>query len=56
MKEQIQTLLTQSLETLVTNGVLTEAPDNIRIDHSKDKAQGDFASNIAMMLSKQAKC
>jgi arginyl-tRNA synthetase len=56
MKEQIQTLLTQSLETLVTNGVLTEVPDNVRIDHSKDKAQGDFASNIAMMLSKQAKC
>jgi len=56
MKEQIQTLLTQSLEALVTNGVLTEVPDNIRIDHSKDKAQGDFASNIAMMLSKQAKC
>jgi len=56
MKEKIQTLLTQSLETLVTNGALTEVPDNIRIDHSKDKAQGDFASNIAMMLSKQAKC
>ena len=56
MKEQIQTLLTQSLEVLVTNGVLTEVPDNIRIDHSKDKTQGDFASNIAMMLSKQAKC
>lgn len=56
MKEQIQTLLTQSLEVLVTNDVLTEVPDNIRIDHSKDKTQGDFASNIAMMLSKQAKC
>jgi len=56
MKEKIQTLLIQSLETLVTNGVLTEVPDNIRIDHSKDKTQGDFASNIAMMLSKQAKC
>jgi len=42
MKEQIQTLLTQSLEALVVNGVLTEVPDNIRIDHSKDKTQGDF--------------
>jgi arginyl-tRNA synthetase len=31
-------------------------PDNIRIDHSKDKTQGDFASNIALVLSKQAKC
>jgi arginyl-tRNA synthetase len=56
MKEQIQILLTQSLEVLVANDVLSEIPTNIRIDHSKDKVQGDFASNIAMMLSKQAKC
>ena len=56
MKEQIQILLIQSLEVLVASGVLSEVPANIRIDHSKDKAQGDFASNIAMMLSKQAKC
>ncbi len=56
MKEQLQILLTQSLEALVATGVIVEVPDNIRIDHSKDKAQGDFASNIAMMLAKQAKC
>lgn len=56
MKEQLQTLLAQSLEALVANSVLSEVPENIRIDHSKDKAQGDFASNIAMVLSKQAKC
>ncbi|HIM58622.1 MAG TPA: arginine--tRNA ligase [Gammaproteobacteria bacterium] len=56
MKEQLQTLLTQSLEILVANNVLTEAPANIRIDHSKDKTQGDFASNIALILSKQAQC
>ena len=56
MKEQLQTLLTQSLEALVASNALVEVPDNIRIDHSKDKAQGDFASNIAMVLSKQAKC
>ncbi len=56
MKEQLQALLTQSLEKLLTDGVLSELPDNIRIDHSKDKSQGDFASNIAMVLSKQAGC
>jgi len=56
MKEQLQTLLTQSLEALVASSVLSEVPGNIRIDHSKDKTQGDFASNIAMVLSKQAKC
>ena len=56
MKEQLQALLEQSLASLVVDGVLSEVPDNIRIDHSKDKTQGDFASNIALVLSKQAKC
>ncbi len=36
--------------------VLESVPENIRLDHSKDKTQGDFASNIAMILSKQAGC
>ncbi len=56
MKEQLHALLEQSLASLVVDGVLSEVPDNIRIDHSKDKTQGDFASNIALVLSKQAKC
>ena len=56
MKEQLQILLKQSLQTLVDKDVLATLPDSIRIDHSKDKSQGDFASNIALVLSKQAKC
>ena len=56
MKQQLQQLLTQALQALISDGVLDNAPDSIRIDHSKDKSQGDFASNIAMVLSKQAKC
>ncbi|MDC9727551.1 MAG: arginine--tRNA ligase [Candidatus Thioglobus sp.] len=56
MNKQLQQLITQALSVLVENGVLVSIPDNIRIDHSKDKSQGDFASNIAMVLSKQAKC
>jgi len=56
MKEQLQQLIKQSLDSLVADGVLEVVPDNIRIDHSKDKSQGDFASNIAMVLAKQAKC
>ncbi|MBA5248857.1 MAG: arginine--tRNA ligase, partial [Gammaproteobacteria bacterium] len=56
MKKQLQTLLKQALDILVKDGVLACVPDNIRIDHSKDKTQGDFATNIAMVLSKQAKC
>ena len=56
MKQQLQELLTQAIQSLISDGVLESLPDTIRIDHSKDKAQGDFASNIAMVLSKQAKC
>ncbi|MBC8493274.1 MAG: arginine--tRNA ligase [Candidatus Thioglobus sp.] len=56
MKQALQALLIQALQALINKGVLESVPDNIRIDHSKDKSQGDFASNIAMVLSKQAKC
>ncbi|HIG88688.1 MAG TPA: arginine--tRNA ligase, partial [Candidatus Thioglobus sp.] len=56
MKEQLQTLLKQSLEALVSENILSEVPKSIRLDHSKDKTHGDFASNIALVLSKQAKC
>jgi arginyl-tRNA synthetase len=55
-KEQLQVLLMESLVSLKTQGMLEKIPENIRLDHSKDKTQGDFASNIAMMLSKQAGC
>lgn len=55
MKQQLHTLLQQSLASLVADGTLNEVPENIRIDHAKDKNQGDFASNIAMVLSKQVK-
>ncbi|MBE8189907.1 MAG: arginine--tRNA ligase [Candidatus Thioglobus sp.] len=58
MKQLLQQLLQQSLEQLVAAGVLENVAenviDNIRIDHAKDKSQGDFASNIAMVLSGQS--
>ncbi len=58
MKQLLQQLLQQSLEQLVAAGVLESvaenAINNLRIDHAKDKSQGDFASNIAMVLSGQS--
>lgn len=54
MKTQLQQLLQQSLAKLVADGTLENVPENIRIDHSKDKIQGDFASNIAMVLAKKS--
>ncbi|VVH67053.1 hypothetical protein BSPLISOX_2135, partial [uncultured Gammaproteobacteria bacterium] len=44
-KEQLQVLLMESLVSLKTQGMLEKIPENIRLDHSKDKTQGDFASN-----------
>lgn len=56
MKEQLQVLLKQALTSLTNKGVLKSTPKNIRIDHSKYNTQGNFSSNIATVLSKQAKC
>lgn len=56
MKQRLHKLLKQALNSLVDKGMLESVPEHIRIDHSKDKTQGDFATNIAMVLSKQAKC
>lgn len=56
MKTQLQQLIIKSLSALVAEGVLESVPQTVRLNHSKDKTQGDFATNIAMVLSKQAKC
>ncbi len=56
MKTKLKQLIINSLNTLVADGVLKSVPENIRLDHAKDDTQGDFATNIAMLLSKQAKC
>ncbi len=53
MKEQISSLLKASIKAL---DVKAEIPagllNNLRVDRSKDKAHGDFATNIALVLSK----
>lgn len=56
MKEELKILINKSLQSLLDEGVIIEIPESVRIDHSKDKTQGDFATNIALTLSKQAKC
>jgi len=56
MKEQLQKLLISSLENLRSEGVIDEIPAQIRLDHTKDKTHGDYASNVALMLAKKAKC
>jgi arginyl-tRNA synthetase len=55
MKDTIRQLIQQALTHLVTEGVLPEGlTPAIQVENSRDKKNGDFASNIAMMLAKPA--
>lgn len=55
MKQQIEQLLKIALDQLIQEGALPESQVLIQVEASKDKKHGDFASNIALMLSKTAK-
>jgi len=55
MKQQIQQMLTQSLEALQQQGIFSEQIDiKPMIERARDATHGDFASNAAMMFSKKA--
>ncbi|MCG8427970.1 MAG: arginine--tRNA ligase [Chromatiales bacterium] len=56
MKIQIQQLITQALEQIASDGVIT--PEQIPvpiIDRTRDNRHGDFACNVAMVLAKAAR-
>ncbi len=54
MKEQLQNLLIKCIGDLIDQGVISEMSSKIRLDHTKDKSHGDYATNVALMLAKQA--
>jgi arginyl-tRNA synthetase len=56
MKQRVVDLLQQALAELKTRGELSDdISANIIVERSKDPVHGDFASNLALMLAKQAK-
>ena len=56
MKDALTELLLTALAKLVDDGTLTERPAVIpQLDHTKDPSHGDLATNIAMVLAKEAK-
>ncbi|MCJ8301201.1 arginine--tRNA ligase [Shewanella sp.] len=56
MKSHIQSLLIQALDVLKQQGVIpTDFEARIQVDRTKDKTHGDFATNLAMMLTKIAR-
>ena len=57
MKELIAQLIESALGTLVADGTLpAEIQPSIMVENTRDKAHGDYASNIALTLAKQARC
>lgn len=56
MKDQLKQIIEQSLLQLIQQKSLPEFElPEIQIERTKDKAHGDFACNIAMMLARPAK-
>ncbi len=55
MKNELSALLGKAVTRLIVDGVLPAGTEPvIRLDATKDKAHGDFATNIAMTLAKPA--
>src|SRR5450759_3722000 len=56
MKQKIQELMLQAVETLKAEGILgLEITPHITIERTRDTQHGDFASNLALMLAKPAR-
>lgn len=56
MKEQIAQLIETALDSLIADGTLpADITPNIQVENTRDKAHGDFASNIALTLAKPAR-
>lgn len=55
MKDTLITLLEGAVEALKQEGVLPQdVQPTIKVDPAKDKAHGDYATNLALMLAKTA--
>ncbi len=55
MKQKIESLLTQALETYAQKQGLSFEKQAIQIERPRDLTHGDFSSNIAMILAKSFK-
>lgn len=56
MKDTISQLLNNAIDQLSSEQIIpADAQYKINVDTTKDKSHGDFASNIALVLAKQAK-
>ncbi|WP_321325028.1 arginine--tRNA ligase [Thiomicrorhabdus sp.] len=55
MKQQIAQILIDVVQQLKQQGIIPEdVSPRINVENTRDKSHGDFATNLAMMLTKQA--
>lgn len=56
MKQKLESLLLDVIETLKTDGIIErELSPKINVERARDQQHGDFATNLAMLLAKPAK-
>lgn len=57
MKQTLQQHITAALQQLLDNGDFEfELPSEVSVERTRDKSHGDYATNVALVLNKQAKC
>ncbi len=57
MKHQLERLLAAAIDSLQEDGTLpADLEPAIHLERTRDRSHGDFATNLAMTLSKAAKC
>ncbi|MDH5471044.1 MAG: arginine--tRNA ligase, partial [Gammaproteobacteria bacterium] len=57
MKEHIVKILTDAVTKLQSDGDLPgDITPTVMVERTRDRAHGDFASNLAMTLAKAARC
>ncbi len=56
MKQHLTQLLAHAVEELCRRGALQDGEERIHVERARNPQHGDFASNLAMVLAKDARC
>ncbi|MGC8466602.1 MAG: arginine--tRNA ligase [Acidithiobacillus sp.] len=56
MKAFVTSALSAALQQLVESGTLSQVPASLELDRPKQASHGDLASNVALLLAKEARC
>lgn len=56
MKAFVTSTLSVALQQLVESGALSRVPETLELERPKQASHGDLASNVALLLAKDARC